>query len=583
MSTSLNLSRKLRPKIFEDVIGQSLTVSMLKNSLYLNRFFPVYLFFGQHGCGKTTTARIFAAAVNCEKVEEFRKKPKEQIPCLKCDSCLSTAKGNHPDFIEIDAASHTGVDNVRQILEACTYIPVMGRKKIYLIDEAHMLSKAAFNAFLKVLEEPPEKVVFILATTELTKVPATVRSRCFQGSFSSPKPKDLKEFLKKITKSEKIEINNKVLDLIVRRTNGSIRDALNILEQLSTPDKNFGEGDVENFLGETSPDAIKSIFEAIATKNTSEVLNISQRINLGGHAVHGIWQSLVECLISLVRVKSGANTDENSILSTEDLKKIAEQIPMNRLNALVNLMWSQEEIFIKTQNKDLFIAHLLVQMCEQQDITSIENLINKTKNLELTSKKKSVQAPLNATKDERIFENKDTQQPVKKKTPPETLISNQKSEQIKKEHVPTTNDERWTTFLDYLGKLKEKYVYKIFEGARKIRVEKEKKIIFIGFEKLNSFLLGQIKDSSNVWQKKLLEIFDECGEVKFEETSSQQKNRSNHREVTKTVRAETQKSQNLPIKKSDSMKEIDISDEKEWPQANLLLKHFPGTIKIVED
>src|SRR5579863_10403001 len=149
-AVSLNLSRKWRSQNFDQIIGQDLSVRILKNSLYLGHYFPVYLFAGQRGCGKTSTARVFAAAVNCAALSDFQKDPKKAvIPCLECPSCCAMRDGNHPDFIEIDAASHTGVDNIRSIIESSSLLPLMGRKRVYLIDEAHMLSKAAFNAALK--------------------------------------------------------------------------------------------------------------------------------------------------------------------------------------------------------------------------------------------------------------------------------------------------------------------------------------------------------------------------------------------------------------------------------------------------
>ena len=195
---NLNLARKLRPKNFDQIVGQSLSVRILKNGLYLNTFFPVYLFSGQRGCGKTTSARVFAAAINCQKLSDFQGNPKQPIPCYECNSCINMVAGKHPDFIEIDAASHTGVDNVRQIIESSSFMPLMGRKKIYLIDEAHMLSKAAFNAFLKILEEPPATVLFILATTDIQRIIDTVRSRCFQIFFSSIAEVDLVNYLEEM-------------------------------------------------------------------------------------------------------------------------------------------------------------------------------------------------------------------------------------------------------------------------------------------------------------------------------------------------------------------------------------------------
>jgi DNA polymerase-3 subunit gamma/tau len=189
-SVVLNLSRKWRSQDFGQIVGQDLAVRILKNSLYLGHYFPVYLFAGQRGCGKTSTARIFAAAVNCHALPLFQKDPKKSsTPCLVCDSCVAMRDGNHPDFIEIDAASHTGVDNIRAVIESSSLLPSMGRKRVYLIDEAHMLSKAAFNAALKILEEPPATALFILATTNPHKIIDTVRSRCFQ-LFITPIPHD---------------------------------------------------------------------------------------------------------------------------------------------------------------------------------------------------------------------------------------------------------------------------------------------------------------------------------------------------------------------------------------------------------
>ena len=232
-SVTLNLARKWRSRTFDEIVGQDMAVSMLRNSLYKNHFFPVYLFAGQKGCGKTSSARILAAAANCAELSTFQSDPgKQAVPCLKCDSCSSMYNGTHPDFIEIDAASHTGVDDVRALLESCSFMPLMGSKKVYLIDEAHMLSKAAFNAFLKVLEEPPAQVLFMMATTELHKIPETVRSRCFQLHFNPIDRSLLHAHLTTICAEENIVCDPDALTLILQETDGSARDAINLLEQV---------------------------------------------------------------------------------------------------------------------------------------------------------------------------------------------------------------------------------------------------------------------------------------------------------------------------------------------------------------
>lgn len=229
----LNLARKWRSVTFDDMVGQDLTVRIIKNSLYRGDIFPVYLLSGLRGCGKTTTGRLFAAALNCEKLELFQKEPQAvALPCRACRSCKAMQEQAHPDFIEIDAASHTGVENVRAIIEAASFLPVLGKKKVYLIDEAHMLSKAAFNAFLKILEEPPRTVVFFLATTEAHKIIDTVRSRCFQLFFQPIPSEALVQHLAHVCQVEGIAYETEALRVITEQAEGSARDALNIVERV---------------------------------------------------------------------------------------------------------------------------------------------------------------------------------------------------------------------------------------------------------------------------------------------------------------------------------------------------------------
>src|SRR3990167_1079967 len=267
-AVQLNLARKWRSKRFDEIVGQPLPVRMLKNSLFLSQFFPVYLFAGQRGCGKTTTARVFAAAINCERLPLFQKNPREELlPCLACVSCKAMASGDHPDFIEMDAASNTGVDNVRLIIDAASLLPVLGHKKIYLIDEAHMLSKAAFNAFLKLLEEPPASVLFMLATTDPYKIIDTVRSRCFQLFFTALPSSALQEHLEVICAAESIQVEQSALALIVRETEGSARDAINLLEQVRFAHSVVTEQAVAQLLGRVSEQELFALVQALVVSD----------------------------------------------------------------------------------------------------------------------------------------------------------------------------------------------------------------------------------------------------------------------------------------------------------------------------
>src|SRR5579864_5171446 len=239
------LARRYRSGTFDEVIGQDHVAQTLKKAIESGRIAHAYLFCGTRGTGKTSMARIMAKALNCEK----SKGPTTQ-PCGKCDSCLAIARGDDIDVIEIDAASNTGVDNVRDIISNSQYRPVHSRFKVYIIDEVHMLSKSAFNALLKTLEEPPEHVKFILATTEPEKVLPTILSRCQRYDFRNIPTREIAAHLKEICEKEKIKAEEDALLLVAKSGAGSMRDALSLLDRLlSVGEKNLTAERVEQLLG----------------------------------------------------------------------------------------------------------------------------------------------------------------------------------------------------------------------------------------------------------------------------------------------------------------------------------------------
>lgn len=221
------LARKYRPRRFKDLIGQDSMVQTLRNSFALGRVAHAFMLTGIRGVGKTTTARIIARALNCTG----RKDPHDVEPCGHCKNCIAILKGRHPDVIEMDAASKTGVDDVREIIESAQFRPLLGRKKVFIIDEVHMLSRNAFNSLLKTLEEPPEHVVFIFATTELRKVPITVISRCQRFDLLRIPQEKLVQFFGEISKKEHVSISHDGLALIAQAAEGSVRDGLSLLDQ----------------------------------------------------------------------------------------------------------------------------------------------------------------------------------------------------------------------------------------------------------------------------------------------------------------------------------------------------------------
>ncbi|MBE8190290.1 MAG: DNA polymerase III subunit gamma/tau, partial [Candidatus Thioglobus sp.] len=261
------LARKYRPHTFSEMVGQTHTVKTLVNALDGNNLHHGFLFTGTRGVGKTTIARIFAKSINCEKGVSSK-------PCGKCETCLEIDKGQSVDLIELDAASHTGVDNMRDILENAQYMPTKNRYKIYLIDEVHMLSKSSFNALLKTLEEPPEHIKFLLATTDPQKLPITVLSRCLQFNLQKLNHEEILGQLKFIMEAEKLTFEEAALSQIADFGDGSMRDALSLLDQSIA----YGNGsvmskDIKAMLGLVLHDDILILATHLFNQDAKEVMN----------------------------------------------------------------------------------------------------------------------------------------------------------------------------------------------------------------------------------------------------------------------------------------------------------------------
>ena len=233
----LVLARKYRPKKFSELVGQEATVRILSNAILSDRVAHAFVLTGVRGTGKTTTARIIARALNC--VGTDGKGLSTVSPCGQCQNCISISNDRHVDVIEMDAASRTGVDDVRELLEGVRYKPVLARNKIYIIDEVHMLSTQAFNALLKTLEEPPPNIKFIFATTEVNKIPVTVLSRCQRFDLKRIGFKEILSHLRFVSDKEELIINDEALNIIAKAADGSIRDALSLLDQAITTVKNI--------------------------------------------------------------------------------------------------------------------------------------------------------------------------------------------------------------------------------------------------------------------------------------------------------------------------------------------------------
>jgi len=284
----LVLARRWRPQCFADLVGQDVVVRTLKNALSSNSLAHAYLLTGIRGVGKTTIARLMAMSVNCSHQHDGE-------PCGKCDACTAIAAGSHLDVQEMDAASHTGVDDMREILDGVRYPPVSLPYKVYIIDEAHMLSKSAFNALLKTLEEPPAQVLFILATTESEKLPVTVRSRCQRFDLRRLGVQEIADYLKHVLIEESIEAELEALLTIARAADGSVRDALSLTERvLAYANENIQAEDVRQALGMIGPEVVQQLSDAIAEGDAVAALLLVRQAAMQGSAPRALLLSLSE-------------------------------------------------------------------------------------------------------------------------------------------------------------------------------------------------------------------------------------------------------------------------------------------------
>lgn len=342
------LARRYRSQRFDDVVGQGPVAQTLKNAVKTGHVAHGYLFTGTRGVGKTTMARILAKALNCLESEE----PTPE-PCCKCDSCVSINSGDDIDVIEIDGASNTGVDDIRKLRQNAIYRPARARYKIYIIDEVHMLSTSAFNALLKILEEPPEHVKFIFATTEPNKVLATIQSRCQRFDFSNISGADIGGQLKKILETEKIEYDEDVVVHVSRLANGSMRDGLSLLDQLiSTGARRLTVNLLEEFLGLPNRERICELLDVIGDKDAGGVLKAVDSLLSTGQTCTQIGDALINCMRDLLVMKS---TDEPSgllVLTDQERQKMVGLLPKFDVAALIYNITALERLRWTIKNSD---------------------------------------------------------------------------------------------------------------------------------------------------------------------------------------------------------------------------------------
>ncbi len=372
------LYRKYRPKVFADVYGQEHVTSTLKNEIKENRIAHAYLFTGSRGTGKTTCAKILAKAVNCENSVDGE-------PCNECEVCKGLDSGTIYDVVEIDAASNNGVDNIRDLREEANYTPSKGKYRVYIIDEVHMLSTGAFNALLKTLEEPPAHVIFILATTEVHKLPATILSRCQRFDFKRIQPETMSVRLKQVAQLEGMELDDDAAILIARIADGALRDGLSILDQCAGRSKKIDSALVSEVAGLAGREALYKLTDCICTQNSSSAMTVISELYQNSYDMERLCVEMINHLRNFLIVKTVKDSRGLIICTDDEYNSIilsAENFTLE--NVIFALDLFQDALTkIKTgANARVELEMAFVKLCEPKLDVNIDSLVDRISKLE---------------------------------------------------------------------------------------------------------------------------------------------------------------------------------------------------------
>ena len=374
------LYRKFRPTEFGDVKGQDHIITTLQNQIKANRIGHAYLFCGTRGTGKTTVAKIFAKAVNCEH-------PVDGSPCGECETCRSIAAGTSMNVIEIDAASNNGVDNIREIREEVAYRPTEGRYKVYIIDEVHMLSIGAFNALLKTLEEPPEYVIFILATTEVHKIPITILSRCQHYDFKRISIETITDRMKELMDTEHVDVEDKALRYIAKAADGSMRDALSLLDQCIAfyMGQKLTYDNVLEVLGAVDTDVFSRLLRKVIGRDVAGVLDVVDDLVMQGRELTQLAADFTWYLRNLLLVKTSDNIEDVLDVSTENMAQLKEEAQMIEPDMLFRYI----RIFSELSNqlkyatqKRVMLEVALIKLCTPAMENTQDSLLDRIRAVE---------------------------------------------------------------------------------------------------------------------------------------------------------------------------------------------------------
>ena len=497
------IARKFRPQSFNDFVGQSHVTQTLQNALASDRFPHALLLTGPRGTGKTTTARIIAKTILCQN-------PQDQNPCGECQSCKDITEGKHLDVIEIDGASNNGVDHIRELRDTIGYMPSSGKYKVYIIDEVHMLSVSAFNALLKTLEEPPDHVIFIFATTEVQKIPATILSRCQRFDFRNHTLQDIKNNLQKICEQENIKFEDSALLTIAKQANGSIRDSLTLLDQMIS----FSKGkltldSVMGVLGLTDRHLLLSCLKAVAENNSDLMFETIKSFKNTGYDARLFAEEFLELIRNCLLVRKGCHKQQSLDIpefEISELEKIAPSLTEEMIHLLFDVTLSGVQRLNYSSDAHLALEMLLFKLLSLPRLTQslpMDTPNTSTKSRPQPSSGTTAKAqtkpqekaqPRTETKPQ---SNKEVAQDLTQALIPPTKPEESKSKSASTP-IPNPSNE--------VGKTWEEFVHAVkqtngFLGAllEHTSIYKEDdKIIYLGLPSKMSFLQDKLNDPKNI-------------------------------------------------------------------------------------
>lgn len=469
------LYRKWRPLVFEDVVGQKHVSETLKNSIASGRIAHAYLFCGTRGTGKTSSAKIFSRAVNCQN-------SKDGNPCNECATCRGIMDGSILDVYEMDAASNSGIDNIREIRDEVIYSPIDSKYKVYIVDEAHMLTTESFNALLKTLEEPPAHVIFILATTEPQKIPATIHSRCQRFDFKRIGIDDIAGRLNKIVKAENILMTPDAVELVAELADGSMRDGLSILDQCAAHSENeLRYDDVVEILGVADKRAIFSIADSISEQNTKDALLGINEMLKNGKEVQVLFEEIITHFRLLMICKSTDASSEIIEKTEEMVKKYKEQSEKYDVGRIIRIISQLSDYMLQGKRMStpkVAIEMAIVKVCMDECGDSVEEMSERIKRLE-----------------KEIADLKNGAVKVSASTNKKRVAASETESQAEQKPIDKAPHEekavKWDKWIDTLNRIKQesKRLYTLLFNAEALYFGDEIEIVLTGdlaYDKINT-------------------------------------------------------------------------------------------------